>query len=1397
MHYGRQSQVRSCLGLLLFLFLLLARPGPGAAQSPTRAYWRYDAPGRLNHLLVHDVNQDGIDEFIVVAGNTNVTLVGSDGRARWTASVQISEPIRQLAALDIADNLPAHDEIAVGTAGQLMLFSDSGEKLWQRPLGGALATLTSFDLHHDGETELLTALTDGRLFLFNGQGEIIWRYAFSDTPDENAVPHVEVADVNRDGQQEIIFSYFNTGGFGKLVLINADGSTRWERSNNGQNIILTLVEFDPEGPLEIAVGTSLNQIYLYTANGQYRWPYRTPNKPITSLTMAQLVDGPALIVGTAAGTVIAYDQQGRRYWSWNYYPTSDHPVLAVSSVPSHLPESQPVSLAVVSGRPAGNVEPADVLLLDSGGRQLESYPEIDTAGLSRLVDVNRDGRGELLLAGFASLELIDPGIGVREYSAAWDYNFEAEPRAVRVADIDRDGQEELLVSTTDGILYALKADGSLLWQVNLGGVVSHITLSEGSGDTLPNIVAVHNNVVADDQGGESFEGWVEVLRPDGRSIIPGGFQLPSIISSLLVGDINRSGQPEIIVGTVDGQILAYSLAGNEFWRTSTNASIHHLILLSGIRNTEILVSTRANTIDRFNNKGTNSVRTAEYLQDISALHLIDQAPIDQENDSVPQLLVAIEDGTLRGLNARGNQLWEVALGGLPVVTLPADNSLLVATDESELLRIDFDGNILWRIPSLGRITTLYWGDLDGDVRPDVAVGNREHEVRLITGDGASIWGRLDLASELFYVTAFRNTSNQQAELIAVTDTGKVQLFRAQANRPPLLVNPQTEVSPGSYNISVSIIDVENDNVTVELELYDAEFQVWRNEGRREASSGNNTLFWAADPPEGVPQVRYRFHYDDGSHEGWVEPAAGPAALLPNPLFANAPVLLMLLVIIAGGGVFLARQASSPAAQVGRFYQRVKQQPFLSLELLDAEYSRTGGSPDFLLNLANKARLERNYLLASLADGLFLLAARPEAALPIITNALDEATQAQPEWRQLQVWRLTYRAGQDLLATPSITELSLLRAPLVQLLSLHREARRQPEALEGLLPVVTCLRDGERVDLVEDRLLYLNEAIGLLKQLLHRLNTVPVQIENVLVEAIAFRWQGLINAEIEDLRGRAQLIVNLKTRRLVPKARTVVAVEIQNAGRAPAEQVTVTVEENPAYLVVGPPQTIPFLPAGRKRQVQFTITPQASEHFRLAFTIHYDDRHTQNKKLAFADMVHLLAPAREFQPVVNPYSPGTPLRRNSVTFFGREELFRFIVENAGRPAQQSVLILVGQRRTGKTSALLQLDQHLPSHLFPIYIDCQSLGVAPGMPALLHDLAWTIADGLGAKGYELPVAEPAAWQEDPAGRFQRHFIPQARSLLPAGTVLLLIFDEFEAFENLVKDGILPPTFFAYLR
>jgi hypothetical protein len=773
---------------------------------------------------------------------------------------------------------------------------------------------------------------------------------------------------------------------------------------------------------------------------------------------------------------------------------------------------------------------------------------------------------------------------------------------------------------------------------------------------------------------------------------------------------------------------------------------------------------------------------------------------------------------VHGHTWRGIQLpqWPVSLGGTPIVSLPANDipeevlpreefnqvveeSFLVATDMGHLLRLNIRDNqpsISDRKADMGTVTALYWGDLDSDTLPDIAVGSEDGRIRLFSRN-LDLIDEAKLLDTIFALTALR--SGQQSDLLAITNDGIIQRFRGQENRPPLLTNPLYEVRQDQFNLNITVQDVENDAVMVRPEFFEPTSGTWLPLGEEQTATRNSPLFWSGlTVPEELTAVQYRFYYTDGFHEGTIVPPPGLAPVVTASIRTISNTGYSLLGIVGLlAAVILLRQAQTPAARARRFQNRLRQQPLQSLILLEHRYALTDGSPDFLLNLASLARQRGNYLLAGLADGIFLLADQPDAGLNIILNVLEEVKGLEPQWKGYERWLLTYRTCEALLNAPSIVELSLLRPKLVELLDILENGENWSPVLDALLPILTNLRDSERVDLAEDRLVYLNEAALLLRQVQLHLTEYQAHIEKALVRAIIQRWTGLVHAEIELLRGRADLAVTLKTKRLIPTERTEVVMLIKNNGRAAAENVIAILDEDPAYAIHSDPQIIPILLPGRDRQIGFTIEPKIDSNFRISLTLTYDDRNQQDKVVVFGDMVHLLPPTREFKPIPNPYMPGTPLRHYSPLFVGRKHLFNFIAENIGQTARRNVLMLIGQRRTGKTSVLLRLDQHLPQNLLPVYIDCQSLGVVPGMPALLYDLAWLIADAFANREIELTVPESAKWQENPTGYFRRQFLPIALSLLPDETTLVLVFDEFEAIEQLVNDNILPPTIFPYLR
>lgn len=1411
--------------LVGWIGLGLLRPLPTQAQEQTANYWNYPTSGRLQHLLTADVTNDGVAELVSAAENGRIDLIDANGRSLW--SYEIGAPVLALGVVNSDDVVQAGREIAVALADALLLFSAQGTLLWQISLeaavpppvlltgGGSEAlamwgesqtawpvAIAPFDHDGNGHEEILVMLRSGQLQLFDARGDRLWRYVRNNNPAIDTTPHLVVDDFDGNGRQEALVGYFNPSSrFSRLTWVQGDGTARWERPVDGR--ITTLLPFqlaDSRVP-SIAVGTSLGNVNLYSATGQRIWP-RTVNRPVTAMTVVLLPDGPGLAVGTNSGSIIVFDGLGRRRMTTHLDEEASRRIVSLSAGAALGGENWPM-MAVVVGPQPDQPGPTDLVLLAEDGRTLQTFISIDETALARLIDINQDQLSELLLVQFPDLSLQGLGVGASEIALEWSRVLRAVPLSYLVVDLNQDGVDELLVGDDDGRLHRFDNEGSLYLRIAPGGEITHLAVVPTFITGEPRIVLARTLR----EGAGPPTSILEVRLANGEQTW--AEEMPSPITSLMVGDVNGRGEPELVVGTAAGNVTIFSSLGARLGDYQVTEPVRHLLLLSGTdpQAPDLVELLIANETDLYKiGPGDAAPQLlASYSQPITAVYVL--PPPDNAVELAVRLLVLVADGNAYGLNRRGVLLppWPVALGGAPVfsrlVTLTETQDFLIATDDDTLVRLGIENGrpqIAWRMRGVGNVTGLVGSDVDGDGQADIAVANRDRNI-LLFSQTPELLDELALSSSAFGLVTLRRDTGQKSDLVVITDNGLTQLFRAQENRPPLLTNPTTDVRPGQYNLAVAVRDVEGDAVTVRLEMRDPNTGQWIPQTERQVSTGNGQVpFLIPDPAVFAEGVAYRFYFADGFHSGYLTPPPGPRPLIVTPLVTPAQLLLGGLAVLAlMTAVILIRQGQSASARAQRFHQRLRQHPTRTLTLLENRYTFTGGSAEFLLYLTSQARQSGDRLVASLADGLFLLADRPHAALSILNGALDEAEQQNVDWYCLACWRMMFRTGQALLEAPSITELALLHPQLVELLRMLDEEDHWSPTMEMLLPVLTNLRDSERVEVAEDRLVYLNEAGSQLALFEERLPEYPERIDKTLVQAVARRWMGLIVAKVEDLRGRADLVVTLKTKRLVPNGRSHVAVEIFNNGRAAAEQVLAMLEERPSYLVHSPPQVIPLIPPGRVRQASFDIEPQVSDRFRIALTLTYNDRNQHDKVTAFGDMVHILSPVRDFKPIVNPYIPGSPLRRDSPLFFGRQELFDFVAENIGEQGQRNVLILVGQRRTGKTSALLQLEQHLPANVLPVYIDCQSLGVTPGMPALLNDLAWLIADALLGRDIDVDVPDLDAWQADPTGLFQRQFLPYVQSLLPAPTTLVLVFDEFEAIENLVQDDILPATIFPYLR
>jgi WD40 repeat protein len=164
-------------------------------------------------------------------------------------------------------------------------------------------------------------------------------------------------------------------------------------------------------------------------------------------------------------------------------------------------------------------------------------------------------------------------------------------------------------------------------------------------------------------------------------------------------------------------------------------------------------------------------------------------------------------------------------------------------------------------------------------------------------------------------------------------------------------------------------------------------------------------------------------------------------------------------------------------------------------------------------------------------------------------------------------------------------------------------------------------------------------------------------------------------------------------------------------------------------------------------------------------------------------------------IVNPYIAGNPVTSPEM-FFGREDIFQFIRQTLTGQHRDNVIVLYGQRRTGKTSVLYQMHTHLDPHYLCIFIDIHGLALE-GLGGFLWELANEIVRALRRRyQIELPRPNRPEFMADPRNFFENEFLNQVWSVCGDRHVLLML-DESIRLQEQVLSGRLEHDVFEYMR
>lgn len=309
-----------------------------------------------------------------------------------------------------------------------------------------------------------------------------------------------------------------------------------------------------------------------------------------------------------------------------------------------------------------------------------------------------------------------------------------------------------------------------------------------------------------------------------------------------------------------------------------------------------------------------------------------------------------------------------------------------------------------------------------------------------------------------------------------------------------------------------------------------------------------------------------------------------------------------------------------------------------------------------------------------------------------------------------------------------------------------------------------------------------------------------------------RWQKLILAQLQELRGAVELMVDLQTKTARNEERVAVLFKVSNTGRRAADNVKVSLLHSDDFDVIGNVSVeMETLLSHETLQAEFTLrlnphrlrkeqqTPEisGSDYLTLRVEVAYRDAEQQLQTVEYVDQLELCNSMAlpEFRYIPNRYSTGTPIHDDAM-FYGRDEDVIGLRHNLADTEAKTVLLLYGQRRTGKTTLLLHLTRTdaLREHI-SVYVDMQRESYNITVSKFLHNIANYIALAMNQKGYSVPLPPISEYAEDPTFVFDI-FLSQVEAQLQAQKVIILI-DEFEVLEDQIKKGRLQPEFLDYVR
>jgi len=1323
---------------------------------------------------VYALDQDGR----TIGKDGRVYAFGKDGRAL--------EPDEEITAcwLDtndavicqIAADLAAIPDVIIGSEDGCVyaLNYDTREQRWKFPADGWVRTVFVGDVNKDGEAEVLAGSNESTVYVLSAEGQCLKK-----ADVQYPVHAIYAADVDDDGVTEILVA---TDGK-DLMALTPELQEKWRFPFDNRILSLHVADINNDGRSEIIAGSEDQHFYILNNQGKMLWRHSLGYRVVSVYAADFDNDGQVeVLVGAEDSKIHAYRVQ--------LVKDLEKRILKHYRALGNFADD------VVANLPEDELH----LLQDIRGEVAKQHAALKQVSIKDTLQLLGEKRYEQALSELLKLER-------NKVQLLWRKDRRDKSGHVRSLCFCRisEGRKGIVIGTNEGKVTVFNARGRVI-----GGV-----------DGIDRVLDVQTGYIERD-GAEDI---VVLCTSDHKIYLISGAkwhekrQLPLVYetSCIYVSDGNKQRPPEILTGS-ENKINIYSGGLSAPTNTITlpkDITLVHAHAKAEENTPEIIAGSTNRWVHAFTREGT-PLWKYEVFDRVQSVDILD---IDRDGEA--EVIIGAEDSNIYVLDSKGERRWRYFLphSVLAVQAIDVDQDgqieILAGCADGYLYVFSKDGDLLWKYRANDRIRALKAADLDDDDNIEIVVGAEDELEVLQVVNQQQVRG---LINDCLAALQKEKTSDEvNTHLLRSSDA----LLRAFA------ITRLTKLP----NLSQDVFDV------LEQYVKDGFVEV------RIALLQTVVACYAFDPERAKSLLdRLATDTDNEIRLAFVEQM--PLLMKSSwergyqylvRFFDNGDRVLRRAVVRQLHQLIPLSHDRDNTKDIFDFLCKVAQQEESEwirheairalTQLLDHHYERLilymhlfivlGFRPEILKKMGDYATvpLAQKFIHAVIP----LLADVPDVN---VLDTLEREVSILKDMASFEFGKDTLRIYEEfsrLFALTTIEAIAAYRSPLSlgDLGKDNQVAHIVYNVTDRLRSIIRYLNIYRRRESVNDRLASLLDALRAIDEVSlfveheyarplmgHSIKPLP---DHRLFEWLLKRWRTFILTELNELRGRAELSVELLTRTARKEEQIGILLKICNSERGSADNIKVTLLDNDGFdMVSSRSAEMETLLSQEVWQVEFTIKPRA-DCLDLRVEVIFDDAETTMnndaeatmKRFLFVDRLELqnVPLSQDFNYIPNPYSTGTPIH-DSRMFYGRDDDVAVLRDNLARDAAHTVILLYGQRRSGKTSLLLHLmnTSALQDHI-PILIDMQRESYNITVNKFLYNMAFYIARALMNRNYAVRGPEQPAFTIDPTFAFGI-FLDDVETCLQ-GQKLIILIDEFEVLEDQIAKGRLQAELLDYLR